>query len=168
MVQSSTINGLYRKYGTDAATATTGGDYAMPGPNRIAEVDVNVASLTTTALILSDTTFIPAGVFVDKVELIATTAVATITSISVGLMKYDRTTAVSDTALADAVVVADLNAAGETKTLTGPAAGGGAGTKVGTTTGSDPAYITAKIAGSPGTGVVKIRVFYRGVPPITS
>lgn len=160
-------DGLYRKYGTEAATATTGGDYSMPGPDRIAEIDINVANLTTTAAIFGDTTFIPAGVFIDKVELIATTAVATITSISVGLMKFDRTTAVADNALADAVVVADLNGAGETKVLTGPAAAGGAGTKVGTTSGADPAYITAKIAGSTGTGVVKVRVFYRGVPPIT-
>lgn len=160
-------DGLYRKFGTDSATATTGGDFSMPGPDRIAEVDIDVADLTTTALIVADTTFIPAGVFIDKVELIATTAVATITSISVGLMKFDRTTTISDTALANAVVVADLNAAGETKTLTGPPASGGAGAKVGTTTGSDPGYITALIAGSAGTGIVKVRVHYRGVPPIT-
>ncbi len=160
-------DGRYRKYGTEQATATTGGDFSMPGPNRICEVDVNIASLTTTAAIIADTTFIPAGVFIDKVDLIATTAVATITSLSVGLMKFDRSTAVADNALADAVVKADLDTAGETKTLTGPSASGGAGTKVGTTTGSDPAYITAKIAGSAGTGVVRIRIHYHGVPPIT-
>lgn len=161
-------DGLYRKFGTDQATATLGGDFSMPGPDRILEVDINIASLTTSAApVNADTTFIPAGVFIDKVELIATTAVATITSLSIGAVKFDRTTAIAENAIADAVVVADLNTAGETKTLSGPPASGAAGTKVGTTFGSDPGYITAKIAGSTGTGVVKCRIYYRGVPPIT-
>ena len=160
-------DGLYRKFGTDSATATTAGDYSKDGPNRMIELDINVASLTTSSAIMADTTFIPAGVFIDKVELIATTALQTITSLSIGAVKFDRSTAIAENAIADAVVIADLNGAGETKTLTGPAVSGGAGTKVGTTFGSDPGYITAKIAGSTGTGVVKVRIFYRGVPPIT-
>ncbi len=164
---SSFLDGLYQVYGTDLAIPTTAGDFMSPGEDRTIEFDINVADLTTSASIQANTTFVPADVFIDSVILIATTPVATITSLSVGLMQMDRTTTIADNAFADAVVVADLNAAGETKTLTGPATAGGAGTKVGTTVGSLPGYLTAKIAGSAGTGIVKVRIKYRGVPPIT-
>lgn len=165
MVQSwMNSDGLYRKFGPDAATATTGGDYVSLATDRFVEVDINIANLTTTALIVADTTFIPAGVIIDDVKIIATTAALTITSLSVGLMKFDRTTTVSDTAFIAAMVLASIDGTGETTTLT--AGSTYAGTKVGTTVGTDPGYITAKIAGSVGTGIVKVRIGYRGVPPI--
>ncbi len=160
-------DGLYLKFGTTKATATTAGDYLSLGEDRTIELDIDISTLTTTAAIQADTTFVPAGVFIDSVEVIATTGAATITSLSVGAIKQDRSTNIADNAFVDALVLASINGAGETTKLTGPAASGGAGTKVGTTFGSDAGYITAKIAGSTGTGVVKVRIKYRGVPPIT-
>lgn len=160
-------DGLYRKYGTEKAVPTTAGDFTSFGEDRTLEFFVDISKLTTTSSILADTTVVPAGVFIDSVILEAQTAAATITSLSIGAVKTDRTTAIAENAFADAVVVADINGAGETKVLTGPPTSGGAGTKVGTTFGSDPGLITAKIAGSAGTGLIKVLIKYRGVPPIT-
>lgn len=166
---TSMIDGLFRRYGTETAIPTTAGDYVSYGESRTAEVIVNIADLTTSAAIIpyADTTFIPAGVFIDSVTLEAQTAVTAITSLSIGACKLDRSTAIAENAFADAVVLADLNGAGETKVLVGPPAAGGAGTKVGTTFGSDTGYLTAKIAGSAGTGTVRVIIKYRGLPPIT-
>ena len=160
-------DGLRLRYGTEKATPTKAGDYLSYGEDRTIELFIDISTLTTTAAIQDYATVIPAGVFVDSVILEATTAAATITSLSIGAVKLDYSTNIADNAFADAVVVADLNGAGETKVLTGPPASGGAGTKVGTTFGSDAGYITAKIAGSAGTGVIKVLIKYRGVPPIT-
>lgn len=162
-------DGLTQLYGTELAVPTTAGDYVSYGESRTLEFFVNIADLTTSAAIVkaAETTFVPAGVFIDSVTLEAQTAAATITSLSLGACKLDRTTAIAENAFADAVVVADINGAGETKVLTGPPAAGGAGTKVGTTFGADPGYLTAKIAGSAGTGLIRVLIKYRGVPPIT-
>lgn len=158
---------LLLKYGPEKTVPTTTGDYRSPGEDRTVEFDVDISKLTTTASILADTTVLPAGVFIDSVILVAETPATTITSLSIGLMKLDRTTTISDTALANAVVLADIDGAGETKVLTGPPASGGAGSKVGTTVGADQSLFTAKIAGSAGTGIIKVRVKYRGVGTIT-
>lgn len=158
-------DGLYIKYGVEKAVATTAGDYLSYGETREIELDVNVADLTTSAKIMADTTFVPADMVIDSVTVFTVTPVATITSLSIGLTKLDRTTAVSDTAFVAALPVANMSDAGETTNLTGGVTYAGA--KVGTTVGTDPGYITAKIAGTVGTGVVKVRIRYRGVPPIT-
>lgn len=158
-------DGLYLEYGTTKAVPTTAGDYLSYGEDRTIEFFVDISTLTTSAAIVADTTFLPAGVFIDSVRVEATTAAATITSLSIGTMKTDRSTTISDTALVNAIVLANIDAAGETTVITGGTTY--AGTKVGTTSGADAGYITAKIAGSTGTGVVKVLVKYRGVPPIT-
>lgn len=160
-------DGLYLKYGTTKAIPTTAGDYLSYGASREIELNIDISTLTTTAAIQADTTFVPAGVFIDSVIVEATTGAATITSVSVGATKLDRTTGIADNAFVDALVLASIDGAGETTTLTGPPASGGAGTKVGGSFGADPGYITAKIAGSAGTGILKVRIRYHGVPPIT-
>ncbi len=158
-------DGLYKVYGTDKAIPTTAGDYNSLGEDRTIEFYVDTSTLTTTAAIQANTTLLPAGVFIDSVTVEATTAVTTLTSISLGLMKQDRTTTISDTALVAAIVLANVDAAGETTVITGGTTY--AGTKVGTTSGSDAGYLTAKIAGTAGVGIIKVLVKYRGVPPIT-
>ena len=160
-------DGLYIEYGTTKAVPTTGGEYVSYGEDRTMEVYVDISTLTTSASILADTTFFPANVFVDSVTLVAETAATAITSLSIGAMQLDRSTTIADNAFADAVVIADINGAGETKVLTGPATAGGAGTKVGTNFGTVPGYLTAKIAGSAGTGKIKVIIKYHGVTPIT-
>lgn len=161
-------DGLYLEYGTTKAIPTTGGDFRSPGSSRTLEFNIDISTLGTSASILPiDTTFFPAGVFIDSVILEAQTAVTGITSLSVGAIQLDRSTNIADNAFADAVVLADLDGQGETKVMYGPPAAGAAGTKVGTTFGAFPAYFTAKRAGSAGTGIVKVTVRYRGLPPIT-
>lgn len=164
---SWTNDGLTLFYGTDKAIPTTAGDYMSYGENRTAEVTINIADLTTTNAIVvgANTTWLAAGMIVDSVIVEATTVVTGITSLSVGLTKDDRTTSISDTALVAAIPIANLNVAGETTVLTGGVTY--AGTVVGTTVGADNGYFSAKIAGSAGTGIVKVLVKYRGVPPIT-
>lgn len=164
---TSNIDGLFRRYGTETAIPTTAGDYVAYGENRKMEFFINIADLTTSAAIIpyADTTFMAAGMFIDEVKVETVTAVATITSLSIGLMKLDRSTTISDTAFVAALPQASMDVAGETTVITGGTTY--AGTKVGTTTGTDSGYLTAKIAGSTGTGLVKVIVSYRGVPPIT-
>lgn len=160
-------DGLYLQYGTAKATPTTGGEYRTHGLSRSTEIDIDISKLTTTASIQDYVTFFPAGVFIDSVVVEATTAALTITSLSVGTMKLDQSTGISDTSFVNALVLASIDGQGETTTLTGPPASGGAGASVGTTFGADPAYITAKIAGSVGTGIIKVRINWHGVTPIT-
>lgn len=160
-------DGLYLKYGTAKAVPTTAGDYLSYGASREIEIILDISTLTTSSVIQADTTFVPANVFIDSVIVEATTGAATITSLSVGAVKLDRSSAIAANAFVDALVLASIDGAGETTTLTGPPASGGAGTKVGTSFGADPGYITAKIAGSAGTGIVRVRIRYHGVPPIT-
>lgn len=162
---SSTIDGLTQFYGTDLAIPTTAGDYKSYGEDRTIEFLVDTSKLTTTAVVQANTTFLDAGVFIDSVIVEAVTAVTTLTSVSIGLMKMDRTTTISDTALVAAQVLSTMDTAGETTVITGGTTY--AGTKVGTTSGSDAGYLTAKLAGTAGTGILKVIVKYRGVPPIT-
>lgn len=170
-------DGLYLEFGTTKAQVDTAGEYKMFGPQRIIEVDIDISTLTTTAAIQSNNTFFPIGtnIQIDKVEVIAQVAVATITSFSVGLMKQDRTTALSDTALINAMTQAVVGTAGNTQVLTagstaagayvGATAGGYVGAYAGNPT--EMAYMTAKIAGSAGTGKVRVRIFLSAVGTIT-
>ena len=158
-------DGRYRKYGTEQAVPTTGGDFAIDGPTRQIEVDILLSSLTTSPVIQADTTFVPAGVFIESVEVIATTPGAGGTSFSVGLVGYDRTTVASNTGFVSALVLASVDGQGERTFLTQGVTSAGA--YVGTTTPS-AGYITALAAGTfTGNGKVRVRINYRGVPPIT-
>ena len=158
-------DGLYLKYGTTKAVPIIGGDFLSYGQSRNLEIDVDISTLTTTASIINDQSLLPAGVFIDSVEVVAQTAGATFTTFSVGTMKADRVTAISDSSLVAAMVLASVTPSGVTTILTTGSTY--AGTKVGTTSGVDPGYITAKITGAVGTGLIKVRIRYRGLPPIT-
>ena len=168
---------LYLEFGTTKATVATAGEYRMLGPQRIAEVDIDISTLTTTAAIQDNNYFFPIGtnIQIDKVEVITQVASATITSLSVGLMKQDRSTTLSDTAFVAALAQADMDAAGETKVLTAGSTAAGnyvgavAGAYVGSyaTSPTETGYITAKIAGSTGTGKVRVRIFWSAVGTIS-
>jgi hypothetical protein len=180
------VDGLHINFGPDKATSELAGDFSQMGNARMAEVFLDVSTLTTTSQIVSDTVLVfPAGAtggansntwMIDKVELMVETAVATITSLSVGLVqKSDRTTVPSnyDHALINAEVVAAMATAGDQLVYVGtdsvPAGSTHGGTLIGTTpaAATGPYFITAKIAGSTGTGKVRIRVFYHGTGTIT-
>lgn len=168
MVQSWFDNdGLYRKYGVLKTVPNKGGEYKTLGPLREIELKIDVSTLTTTAAIQSDQVFFPKGVFLEDVTLEVQTAAATITSLSVGMVQSnDRTTAISgDVGLISAEVVATLTPAG--KRVVYQAGAAPSGSLIGFVPISAAAtftgMITAKIAGSPGTGILILRIHYRTV-----
>lgn len=172
MVGGSWMNndGLYLQYGTQKAVPTVAGDYLSYGELREIELTITPSSLTTSPAILANTTVLPSGVFIESVQTIVdATAPAGGTSISVGTMRADRSTVISNTGLLNAQVLANHDATGENNTYTQPAAGGGGGLLGTTTSFTDNfAYITALCAGTyTGAGTMKFRIRYRGIGTIT-
>lgn len=161
-------DGLYLKYGTSKATPAAAGDFRAPGGNRIIEVKISdMSTLTTSAAILDDNVFVPTNCIIEFIEVIADTACTSsgTGTFSVGLMKDDRTTTISDTALISAAAFSTLDGQGEKTTYV--LGTSGSGTKVGTTIGTDRGYITAKVSAAYQTGAVTLRISYRGVGTIT-
>lgn len=161
-------DGLFRKYGLTKVVPLTAGEYKTYGPLREIEVKLDISTLTTSAVIQSDEVFFPKGAFVEEVVLECQTAFATSTSFSVGLVQTnDRTTSISDVAFVSALTTASgsLDTAGKKVTLV--AGSTSAGDKIGTvpiaTSAAFAGHITAKIAGSAGTGIIIVRIHYRTV-----
>lgn len=173
MVAGNWLNNdnLYLQYGTTKAVPEVAGEFQSPGSNRIIEVLIDLSKLTTTASIQSNTTFFPSGTntFIEKVEVIAETAAATLTSFSVGLIQEDRATIPSNysTAFVNAMTQAAMGTAGDSLTLTTGStyAGGLIGSSPSSTTG--PYYITALDAGTTGTGLIRVRIYYHGIGTIS-
>lgn len=163
-------DGLYVQYGTSKAVPTTAGDFLSYGEWRDIEFTLTPSTLTASPVIQANTTFIPSGVFIESVQTkVEGTPPAGGTSISIGTMRADRTTVISNTGILNAQVLASHDAAGEENTYTVAGAGGGGGL-VGTITSftDNFAYITALAAGTyTGAGTMKIRIRYRGIGTIT-
>lgn len=178
-------DGLFLQFGTAKATAEIAGDYQAPGsPNRIVEARINLANLTTSATIISNTYFFPAGqgIFVEKVEVEPEIAAGTTTgTLSVGLIQNDRATTDSTfgaTAFVKALTAGPtLATAGLLTTLTANSTG--AGSMIGSysaqyntnniTSGSINSvggYLTATLGTTLTTGQVLIRIHYHGVGTI--
>lgn len=164
-------DGLYRQYGTSKAVPTTMGDYLSYGESREIEFTLTPSTLTATPAIQGNTTFLPTGVFIESVETEAeATPPAGGTSISIGTMKADRTTAISNTALLQAQVLANHDSAGEYNKFNVAGGAGLGGALIGTITSFTDgfAYITALAAGTyTGAGTMKIRIRYRGTGTIS-
>lgn len=163
---------LFLQYGTDKVVAENAGDYLSYGANRLIEVRVDLTKLTSTALILSNTTFFPTGsnFYIEKVEATAEVGAATGTTFSVGLIQLDRATIPANysTAFINAEVTATLATAGMGLTYyqNTTKAGGLIGSFPASATG--PYYLTALSSGSAyTTGVIKVRIFYHGVGTIS-
>lgn len=157
-------DGRFLKYGPTKAVPATGGDFLSYGETREIELDIDLTLLTTSPVIQNDVIYIPTGVIVESVETNAIVAATGGTSVSVGLVGFDRTTVASNTGFLAATVIADHDVLGEKKTYTAGVATAGA--YVGTVTPST-GYITALAAGTYSAGKLKVRIKYRGVPPIT-
>lgn len=164
-------DGLFLQFGTDKATVDSGGDYKNFGTNRVAEVFIDLTTLTSTAAIQSNTLIFPSGsgIFIEKVELVVETASASGTSFSVGFIQMDRSTIPSNysTALVNALINASTNTLGDVILMTvgSTSAGGLLGSFPASATG--PYYISALSSGTYTTGKVKVRVFYHGVGTIS-
>lgn len=159
-------DGLFRQYGTSKAVPTTAGDYLSYGETRDIEFTVNLASLSTTPTIVANTTFFPSNVFVESVNVDVETAAVGGTSLSIGTMRTDRSTVISNTAFVNALVTASMTA-GASITMTGGSTS--AGSLIGTTTSftDNGVYMTATVAGTFSAGTAKIRIRYRGIGTIT-
>lgn len=157
-------DGLYIKYGTDKTIASSGGDFLSYGETREIEFTITLSTLTTSPVIQNDQIFIPAGVVIEEVQTFADVAGVGGTSVSVGLVGLDRSTVASNTGFLAAAVIADHNVLGERTSYTAGVAT--AGVYVGTVTPS-VGYITALAAGTYSAGVLRVRIKYRGKPPIT-
>ncbi len=171
MVGGSWMNndGLYVQYGTQKAVPTTTGDYLSYGEWRDIELTIDLTALSATPLILANTTFFPSNVFVESVNYDVEVAAVGASTLSVGTMRLDRTTPVSNTSFLNAVVQGSLTPSGTSNTYTVPGAGAGGGA-LGTTTSftDNGVYITATGTGTAFTaGRVKVRIRYRGIGTIT-
>lgn len=185
-------DGLFIQFGTDQTTAEAAGEFALPGsPNRIVEVAFNLAtanagaSINATPTIISNNLIFPAPptgqLYIEKVELVVETLATSSGSptLSVGLIQMDRATVPSNynTAFINAEVLTALAATGTleyfnpngstTSIPAGSTRGGGLiGTQPANATG--PYYLTATGTATAFTaGIVRVRIYYRGIGVIT-
>jgi hypothetical protein len=177
-------DGLYLQIGTAKAVPETGGEYLMYGPNRIAEVTLNLSTITavTTATIISNTLFFPMGqnLFVEKVEAITEIAMSSAGSptLTIGFIQDDRTTvpAGGASAFISAVTSTAFTTAGNIVSYSVGTAGvggfvGNYNTQWNTNTSgtnSVGGYITASLGATTATGQIKIRIYYHGVGTISN
>lgn len=161
MVQAWLDNdGLYHKYGPDKATPNVAGEYRTNGALREVEVKITLTALATGSTILSDQVFIPAGVRIEEVEVVTTTAATSGGSavLNVGLIRTDRSTAIDADGLIAAMALTTHDAAGEKTVLR--VGSTGAGALIGTTT-ANVGYLVADYDTAAYTaGVVVVRVRY--------
>lgn len=159
-------DGLYLEFGTDKATPTTAGEYRNNAQLREIEFKINLADLTETETVISDTTFFP-KMRVQEVEIITHTVAATGVAVDIGLVRTtDRTTEIDFNGFVAAYPTAQMSTAGERVVLqqevTIPASMTGTGALIGTTT-TNVGYITASrttaTAFTAGVIFVKIRYY---------
>lgn len=154
--------GLYQKYGLEQVVPQVAGEYRFDGPQRLMEIKLDLTTLTNTAAVISGTDSVnfPANFIIDKVEVFAETLAAGATAtLSVGLQRTDRTTAIDYNGILNAAPLANMDTTGETTVYSNGVAG--AGNFVGKTVGANPGYLTANWNTAAFTaGVVIIRIYY--------
>ena len=88
-------DGLLIAFGTSEATVTRGGEYDAPG-RHWSEFDIDLSVLTTSGqIILSDTSTIPNGAFIEQVDVIVSeepTDASGTANLDLGLVDQDRST----------------------------------------------------------------------------
>lgn len=161
-------DGLLRKYGTDKAVPVSGGEFKMYGAVREIEFMLDLSKLTTTAQVLNDQIFFPNGTWIESVQVDVQVAAATFTAMSIGHVGTTRdSTVATDNSFIDAEVAGTFTLG---KVILYDASTTHHGTLLGTITTTAaffPGYLTGKITGSAGTGLLKIRIRYRSGTPTT-
>jgi hypothetical protein len=175
-------DGLFVQFGTDKAIPEVAGEFSFEGPNRILEIAINQATLltlTATPLIISNTTVFPAPptgqLYIEKAELIVETAVTGASTLSIGFIQMDRATIPGgySQAIINAETQAHMATVGtilEYSPASIPAGSAQQGSLIGSfpATATGPYYITATGTATAFTaGAVRVRIYYRGLPPIT-
>lgn len=164
----SNNDGLYLKFGTDRATAKAAGEYRYDGPERVVEVEIPLASLTTsTNYFASDTATIPNGARVSRVVLYVETAATSggSATLDVGLVDQDRTTAFDDDGFIAALALAEMSDVGANILFTPgsdstPAGESGVGALVGTTLSNTGLIVASANTAVFTAGRVVVRIYY--------
>jgi hypothetical protein len=156
-------DGLYIKFGTSEAVSThQGGEDGNLTGRRCIEFDLDLTTLVVaTDSIVNDGILFPDNARIEEVEILVLTAAdsaADGATLDIGLIAYDRSTAVDAEAFAKTVTEASLDTAGKRLNLI--AGSSTAGDDIGTTPG-EPGYITAGAGTEVFTaGLVKVRIYY--------
>lgn len=163
-------DGLRVKLGTSEAAVTRGGEYSNDGEYREYEVVVGpLTGLATTEAIQAYGVLIPAGFFIEQVEVVATVAATSggSATLDVGLIRQNTTTTYDDDGLVAALALASINVAGEKNVLTAGVTSAGAlvGTALANTGLITASYNTA--AFTAGEVVVRVKG-YQPWPAVTN
>lgn len=173
MVAGSWMNndGLWIKYGTSKVVPATAGEYKSYETMRNTEFYIDLTTLpafgTGSIPVGADVTFIPAGAFIEQVDVECELAGAGATAtLNVGLVGYDRTTVASATGFVNAMTVASLTQ-GSKQSMNGGStfAGGYVGTAAGTPS-AGYLWVTANTANFTA-GKIKVRIRWRMNSTIT-
>jgi len=164
-------DGLYVKYGTEEADVAKGGSFSVDGGTHYVEAVVSdFTALGTTAEIIGAEDggdprgiMVPKGAFIEKVEILMTTAAASDNSptLDIGLIKAsDRSTELDDDGLAAAVALTSIDAAGNLVEIVAEATSVGA--LVGTSLAENGLLCVAVNLDTTGfsAGACKVRVYY--------
>lgn len=170
-------DGLFIQYGTDQTTNEASGEFALPGsPDRIVETRIDLSTLLTTGpIILSNNLIFPAPptgqMVITQAELFVETAAASsgTGTLNVGLIQMDRATVPSnyDHAFINTETTAHMTLGAKITYTNGSALAGILyGSQPANATG--PYYLTAQ-AGTAvfQSGIIRVRIFYRGYGSIT-
>lgn len=127
-------DGLYVRFGTKEAEVSIGGDFSdTVGDQHVTYVELDLTTVTATAgTIIDDAILIPKGAFIEEVKVTnRTAATGSGATLNLGLVKFDRTTAIDADGLLAAAPLTDWNTAGETLVYRVGVSGAGAlmGTK---------------------------------------
>lgn len=174
----TTFSKLFLQFGTDKAIPETFGDYVTFGANRSIEGVIDLTKLSTTAIIISNTTFFPAvpgsyGTFIEKIELIPEVAATTGTAatLSIGLVQTDRTTVPASygTALVNALAQTSLTPLDAVYTIVGGTTGAGGLLGSGPASATAPYYMTAATGtGTFTAGQLRVRILYHNLIRLTT
>lgn len=165
MAQARTVtrnaDGLNTFYGLNEGFTSKGGEYRTHGARRQQEVLIgSMADVGSSATILDDTTWVPAGAFVETVDLIVKTACVGVNAVlNIGFIRSDRATELDYNGLVAAVPVTSLATAGNIVTLT---AGGGTyyGALLGTVLAFNGVFVADYDTAAFSSGSLIIRVNY--------
>jgi hypothetical protein len=167
-------DGLYLQYGTTKAVPETAGEYLTENEgSRVLECYVDMTTLTSTPLIISNTVLWPATptgksdkFFIEAVEVVALVGCTGGSGVNVGVINADRTTAMASTgasAFVNNLLVANIATAGNKVILTKGGTVTGAGTYV-PTPGNNAVegYITASVGTGDtySAGQLRVRIKY--------
>lgn len=125
-------DGLYLKLGAAEGQLGNSGSYRYDGPLQLTELIFDATSLTATAAVIDRHVFIPAGVIITKVEVVAETAATSggAATLNVGL-QTPAGTEIDNDGLVAALALSLVDAVGDVNELVQGSTGHGAlvGTK---------------------------------------